>query len=175
MTVETEQTRKSLATRIREAAATAGLAVETTMVNGMLRYRIDGETLTPGQTLDKVTAAAIAQQLRKDLGITSPRHKARVNGKVAYIGAWGIIALRCVPASASPWPAEVTTAMYGLDWAHRTGRLNWWVDRHIQKLSDWKLCELIADIAVACTVMGEVPEYLADRFSLLQPECRDAY
>lgn len=74
MTVKTEQTRKSLDTRIRDAAATAGLTVETTMVNGMLRYRIDGETLTPGQALDKATAAAKEQQFKVQASkLTAPQ------------------------------------------------------------------------------------------------------
>jgi hypothetical protein len=50
------QTRKSLATRINEALQVAGVTFETVMVNGMLRYRINGEDLTPGQAAERYNA-----------------------------------------------------------------------------------------------------------------------
>lgn len=51
-----EHTRKSLATQIREGAAKAGDRIEPAMVGGLLRYVINGETLTPGEAAAKYGA-----------------------------------------------------------------------------------------------------------------------
>lgn len=114
-------------------------------------------TEKPSKTEMKHHAKALAAQLRADLGITGPRSKVR------HGSAWNVIAIRCVYPD-SPWPYEVTTAMYGIDWARRSGRIDCWVEEYLRGLSDWQWCSLIADVAVSCRVSGEVPEYFVRRF-----------
>lgn len=98
-------------------------------------------------------AKALAANLRDELGITGPRTKLR-------FGAWNLFA-----TSVEDWPDKVQTALYGIDYARRTGRLPGATNVRLRHLSDWQMCNLIADVATSCQVIGEVPAYLNRHYS----------
>ena len=103
-------------------------------------------TLTPA-------AKTLAAELRAELDITGPRTKLR-------FGAWNILAVRV-----NDLPHQVATALYGIDYARRTGRLPGTTNLKLRDLSDWQWCNLLAEVATACKVQGEVPAYLNRRFT----------
>lgn len=104
-----------------------------------------------------LAAKALADRLRKDLGITGPRSKAN-----PVLNVREVICIR-FDCGDSPYP-EIITAIRGIAWCRTTGRVDYWVEQILCDLSDWGWCNLLADVAVACRVEGEVPYYLARRF-----------
>lgn|SRR5690606_101978 len=103
------------------------------------------------------SAKALADRLRKDLGITGTRSKAN-----PVLNVREVICIRFDSAD-SPY-REIITAIRGIAWCRTTGRVDWWVEKYLSGLSDWGWCNLLADVAVSCRVEGEVPYYLAKRF-----------
>lgn len=102
-------------------------------------------------------AKALAAKLRELLGIRGPRSRCYGGRATAYT----VLKMRAYDEEI-PWP--VKTALFGLDWSLRSGRVDFWVERYLKGLSDWQWCNFIADVATNCMVMGDVPYYLAKRF-----------
>jgi hypothetical protein len=63
------------------------------------------------------------------------------------------------------WPHSVDTAIQGIAWAVNSGRVSSPIARAIKDLSAWDACELVAEVALACDVIGQVPQYLIRRFA----------
>lgn len=97
--------------------------------------------------------------IRANLGLRSPQTRLP-HGDTA----WNALA-RLVGYGDVEWlPDTVATAMYGIDWARRTGRLPTPTAQAIRALSDWQLCALVAEVAVACPAIGVVPRFLITRY-----------
>lgn len=95
--------------------------------------------------------------IRTNLGLKCSRSKVRG-------GAWNMLAMLASYGDVEWMPRSVVTAMYGIDYARRTGRLPGTANIAIRDLTDWQLCELVAEVATACSVSGEVPRFLIDKF-----------
>lgn len=95
--------------------------------------------------------------IRTNLGLKCSRSKVRG-------GAWNMLAMLAGYGDVEWMPRSVVTAMYGIDYARRTGRLPGTANIAIRELSDWQLCELVAEVAVACKVPGEAPQFLIKKF-----------
>ena len=54
MCMELRRVKKALGTLLREALEARGLPVEVTVIDGALRYKVDGEWLSPGQAAEKL-------------------------------------------------------------------------------------------------------------------------
>lgn len=103
----------------------------------------------------EVEVKALARQLRCDIGVTGPRSRVRGGAfyQVGYIAnnrRW----------AAPEWPHSVVVATLGMARAYNTGRLSVAAQRHIDGLSPWRTCTLIAEVAVHCHVLADVPDYL---------------
>lgn len=99
----------------------------------------------------------LTAMIRANLGLKCSRSK--VLG-----GAWNTLAILAGYGDVGWMPPPVVTAMYGIDYARRTGRLPGTANIAIRDLTDWQLCELVAEVATACSVSGEVPRFLIDKF-----------
>lgn len=101
-----------------------------------------------------ITAKAITDSLRAEFGLKCSRSKHR-------FGVWNTLAV----AIGSDWVSdEVRTAMYGIDWARRTGRLPVEAETAIRDMTDWQLCELIGEVGANCRTQGDVPRFLIEKF-----------
>lgn len=100
--------------------------------------------------MNEITAVLLAE-----FGFTRPSDR-------SAHGVWNTLA---VHIDAEWVPEEVRTAMYGIDWARRTGRLPATVEYALRDLSDWHWCHLIGETAANCDVQGEVPAYLIATFT----------
>jgi hypothetical protein len=120
----------------------------------------EGEAMTTTATIfDQPTdAKALAVHLRASLGLKGSRSR-------HYAGALRHIAMECGYGDRDDWPYAVTVAMLGIEHALNTGRVSGQVRAEILGLSDWRACGLVADIAVACENIGDVPGYLNRRFA----------
>lgn len=107
---------------------------------------------------DTTDAKALAAWLRDRIGVTGPRSK-------VLTGAFGYLNLLAGYGDVEGWPYAATTALHGIAWARQTGRLDGTVELAIRGLSDWQVCTLVAEVAVACPAMGDVPRFLIDRFA----------
>lgn len=107
-------------------------------------------------------AKTLASQLRAEIGVKGPRTKVAAGAfqRLAMIGL----------DSLSPFPYEVTAALYGVSDAVGTGRLSGRIVEKIKGLSDWQMCNLVAEIATNCAVSGEVSAFLIQRFSPPAPD-----
>lgn len=106
--------------------------------------------------------ATLATKIRK--GIRLYRRATVLPG-----GAWRSIGRQAEAvmsgSNAYEWPASVDTAVQGIAYALNTGRVGGSAAAAIRQLSDWDKCELVAEVALACDVIGKVPRYLIQRFT----------
>lgn len=103
---------------------------------------------------------ALATKLRKEIRV----HR---RATVLPVSVWRSIGERVHPNGndALGWPASVYAAVHGTAYAINTGRVSGSTAQAIRELSDWDKCALVADIALACRVIGDVPRYLNQRFA----------
>lgn len=100
-------------------------------------------------------AAAVAATLRTNLGLAR-------DGDTYPGGAWAYLA-RAVGYGDVEWLThDVETALYGIDYARRAGRLSGTHALALRPIiaNDWDLCELIGQVVAHCTVAGQVPAFL---------------
>jgi len=102
-------------------------------------------------------AKALATTIRKSISLH--RRATSVPG-----GAWKTIGTQA-RNTREDWGWSVYTAIQGVAYAVNTGRVSGATSITIRELSDWDKCALVADIALACRVMGDVPRYLNKRFA----------
>lgn len=95
--------------------------------------------------------------IRANLGLKCSRSKVRG-------GAWNMLAMLAGYGDVEWMPQSVVTAMYGIDYARRTGCLPGTAQIAIRELSDWKLCGLVAEVAIFCQFAGDVPQFLIKKF-----------
>ncbi len=107
-----------------------------------------------------MTAHTTATNLRAAMGLKCSRSK--VPG-----GAWAFLTRHLNYGDVEWMSREVHQALWGIDHAVTTGRLDHRAVDAIRAMNDWALCGLIADIAANCRVQGEVSTYLAHRFAAL--------
>jgi len=120
------------------------------------------QTSRKAQPADTKTAEAkaLATKLRKGIRV----HR---RATVLPVSVWRAIGERVYPNGNDTlgWPASVYAAVHGTAYAVNTGRVSGATAQSIRELSDWDKCSLVADIALACRVIGDVPRYLNQRFA----------
>lgn len=109
-----------------------------------------------------VEAKALASNIRKRIRLY--RRATVLPSGTAWQGSFRVIGL-LAESNAYGWFGQVDTAVQGIAYAINTGRVSGTVAQAIRDLSDWDVCALIAETALACTVIGEVPQYLIKRFA----------
>lgn len=105
-----------------------------------------------------MTTTYTAATLRTALGLKCSRSK--VPG-----GAWAYLARHLQYGGVDWMTRGVERAIWGIDHAVTTGRLDHRAVDAIRALNDWHLCALVADVADNCRVQGEVSTYLARRYA----------
>ena len=106
---------------------------------------------------DKLSARELAAYLREVIGLTSP------NRRIAQSAWWQLDQRVSMGSESLPFCVQV--AMLGISWAVNTGRLNAETAMAVRGLSNWHMVTLVADVARACPVQGDVPAYLRARFA----------
>lgn len=107
---------------------------------------------------------ALATQIRKYIRLY--RRAGEVPGLWRCLTLAGEYALRT-----GNLPASVDTAVQGIGYAVNTGRVASPIAKAIREMSPWDTCDLVAEVAFACDVQGQVPQYLIKRFA---PEIQSA-
>lgn len=106
---------------------------------------------------------ALATNLRKCLRLY--RRNGEVRALWRLLTILGESALRAGRDSDRGLPASVDTAVQGIGWAVNTGRVSSPIAKAIREMSAWDTCDLVAEVAFACEVQGQVPQYLIKRFA----------
>ena len=99
-----------------------------------------------------------ATNIRTAMGLKCSRSKVRGGG-------WAFLVRHLQYGDVEWMTREIQQALWGIDHAVSTGRLDHRAVDAIRALTDWHLAGLIADIADNCRVQGEVSTYLARRFA----------
>lgn len=118
---------------------------------------------TPARKTDTraAEARALAMKIRKGI----PLYR---RSTVLPNGPWRVIAFVAEAQERRDWfgwPQSVDTAIQGIGYALNTGRVGGSAALAIREMSDWDKCELVAEVALSCRVIGEVPAYLNQRFA----------